>query len=194
MSEISIENYKVFVFDLDDTLYLHRVNYDYRIEYTKKIREFLQSLRDMGKILCLATHNKSPYHYLNKMDISELFDEIVNRLSKQSISGSEANPNSDSSEGGQEVPLENEFNRMPIDQVALFFIPLIETENSAGEKWMTPESFDIFLRRSFGKEKSLQKPEIKLGKGTKGAIIELFYKFYSHCIDKNHSSKREKIV
>jgi hypothetical protein len=122
----------------------------------------------------------------------ELFDEIVNRLSKQSISGSEANPNSDSSEGGQEVPLENEFNRMPIDQVALFFIPLIETENSAGEKWMTPESFDIFLRRSFGKEKSLQKPEIKLGKGTKGAIIELFYKFYSHCIDKNHSSKREK--
>lgn len=77
MSEISIENYKVFVFDLDDTLYLHSVNYDYRVEYTKKIREFLQSLRDMGKILCLATHNKSPYHYLNKMDISDLFDEIV---------------------------------------------------------------------------------------------------------------------
>lgn len=75
--EISIQNYKVFVFDLDDTLYLHRVDLDYREEYTKKIREFLQSLRDMGKILCLATHNKSPYRYLHKMNIHDLFDEII---------------------------------------------------------------------------------------------------------------------
>jgi hypothetical protein len=122
----------------------------------------------------------------------KLFDEIVNRLSKQSISDSIANPDADSIEKSQEVPLKNEFNRMPIDQVAIFFTPLIETENSSGEKWMTPESFDIFLRRSFGKEESLQKPEINLGKGTKGAIIKLFYKFYSHCINKNYSSKREK--
>lgn len=125
----------------------------------------------------------------------ELFDEIVNHLLEQSISGSGANPNADSIDEGQDgekPPFENNFNRMPIDQVRLFFTPLLETENNSGKKWMAPESFDIFLRRSFVKEKSLQRPEINLGKGTKGAIVKLFYQFYSHCIEKNHSSKREK--
>lgn len=75
--EISIEDYKVFVFDLDDTLYLHRVDVEYREEYTIKIREFLNLLKDNGKIICLATHNKSPYHYLYKMDIYDVFHEII---------------------------------------------------------------------------------------------------------------------
>jgi HAD superfamily phosphatase (TIGR01681 family) len=75
--EISIQDYKVFVFDLDDTLYLHRVDLLYREEYTRKIKEFLQLLKDSGKILCLATHNKSPYHYLHKMDIYDIFHEII---------------------------------------------------------------------------------------------------------------------
>lgn len=76
-SEISIENYKVFVFDLDDTLYLHDVSIEYREEYNIKIREFLKSLKDDGKIVCLATHNKSPYYYLHKMEIYGLFHEII---------------------------------------------------------------------------------------------------------------------
>lgn len=79
MSEqpISINNYKVFVFDLDDTLYLHGVDSCYRNEYTKKVKNFLQSLNDSGKIVCLATHNKSPYHYLNRMEIYDMFHEVV---------------------------------------------------------------------------------------------------------------------
>lgn len=75
--EISIHDYKVFVFDLDDTLYLHNVEYSYREEYTQKIRDFLQHLKDNGKIVCLATHNKSPYYYLSRMDIYNLFHEII---------------------------------------------------------------------------------------------------------------------
>jgi hypothetical protein len=125
----------------------------------------------------------------------KLFDEIVIRQLEISISGSEAILNTDGIEEDQEdqeVPLEYPFNRMPKDQVRLFFTPLIETENNEGDKWMSPESFEIFLRRSFDEEISLSKPEIKLGKGTKGAIIKLFYEFYSHSIDKNYSSKREK--
>jgi HAD superfamily phosphatase (TIGR01681 family) len=74
---ICIHNYKVFVFDLDDTLYLHRVEVSYRLEYTQKIKEFLQSLKEKGKILCLATHNKSPYSYLHRMEIYDLFHEII---------------------------------------------------------------------------------------------------------------------
>jgi HAD superfamily phosphatase (TIGR01681 family) len=75
--EISIHDYKVFVFDLDNTLYLHSVDYSYRQEYTQKIKDFLQQLKDNGKILCLATHNKSPYNYLSRMDIYDLFHEII---------------------------------------------------------------------------------------------------------------------
>lgn len=74
---ISIHNYKVFVFDLDDTLYLHRVDLSYRLEYTQKIKEFLYTLKQQGKILCLATHNRSPYYYLNQMEIYDLFHEII---------------------------------------------------------------------------------------------------------------------
>jgi HAD superfamily phosphatase (TIGR01681 family) len=75
--EISIDDYKVFVFDLDDTLYLHRVSIEYREKYTIKIREFLYLLKKSGKIVCLATHNKSPYHYLHKMEIYDVFHEII---------------------------------------------------------------------------------------------------------------------
>jgi hypothetical protein len=121
-----------------------------------------------------------------------LVADIVNCLFEQSVAGSEANPNADGIEEGQEVPLKYPFNRMPKDQVRLFFTPLIETENNEGEKWMEAEAFEIFIRRSFAGEESLLKPDINLGKGTKGAIIKLFYGFYSHCIDKNYSSKREK--
>jgi predicted house-cleaning noncanonical NTP pyrophosphatase (MazG superfamily) len=101
--------------------------------------------------------------------------------------------NSDVQGQGTQTPIiEYPFNRMPIDQVRLFFTPLIETENNEGNRWMSPESFEIFLRRSFEKESSLLKPDINLGKGTKGAIIKLFYEFYDHCVDKNYSSKRNK--
>ena len=82
--------------------------------------------------------------------------------------------------------------RMPIDQVRLFFTTLIETENKNGDNWMEPEDFEIFIRRSFTKEESLSKPDINLGKGTKGAIIELFYQFYCHCVHENHISRRDK--
>lgn len=75
--DISIHNYKVFVFDLDNTLYLHSVDYSYRQEYTQKIKEFLQFLKSEGKILCLATHNRQPYYYLNIMEIYDLFHEVV---------------------------------------------------------------------------------------------------------------------
>jgi hypothetical protein len=92
----------------------------------------------------------------------------------------------------QQLVFENKINRMPIDQVRLFFTPLIETENNAGENWMEPEAFEIFIRRSFAGEESLLKPDINLGKGTKGAIVKLFYKFYWHCIGENHTSRREK--
>jgi hypothetical protein len=95
-------------------------------------------------------------------------------------------------QGTQTPIIEYPFNRMPIDQVRLFFTPLIETENKNGDNWMEPEDFEIFIRRSFAKEESLSKPDINLGKGTKGAIIELFYQFYRHCVDKNHISRRDK--
>lgn len=75
--EIRIKDYKVFVFDLDDTLYLHKVESEYREEYTAKIRELLYSLKRRGKIVCLATHNKLPYHYLDKMNIYDVFHEII---------------------------------------------------------------------------------------------------------------------
>jgi len=69
--------YKVFVFDLDDTLYLHKVNSAYSDRYHKDVKAFLENLKTKNKILCIATHNKRPNYYLDKIDISHLFDHII---------------------------------------------------------------------------------------------------------------------
>lgn len=74
---IDIKNYKVFVFDLDNTLYLHQVDPMYKKVYNIRIKQFLKFLKDDGKIICLATHNKDPYDYLDEMGIYDLFNEII---------------------------------------------------------------------------------------------------------------------
>lgn len=69
--------YKVFVFDLDNTLYLHNVNSVYSDRYHKDVKVFLENLKNKNKILCIATHNKNPNNYLDKIEISHLFDYII---------------------------------------------------------------------------------------------------------------------
>jgi HAD superfamily phosphatase (TIGR01681 family) len=71
------DTYKVFVFDLDNTLYLHNVNSFYSDRYHKDVKTFLEKLKTKNKILCIATHNKNPNNYLDKMEISHLFDHII---------------------------------------------------------------------------------------------------------------------
>jgi HAD superfamily phosphatase (TIGR01681 family) len=84
--KINIKNYKVFVFDLDNTLYLRRADLIYRKSYNIKIKQFLKFLKDNGKIVCLATHNKSPYKYLFEMDIYDIFQEIIYETRNVSLS------------------------------------------------------------------------------------------------------------
>ena len=74
---MNMDNYKVYVFDLDDTLYLHNANALYKNEYHKRVKDFLEELKNQDKILCIATHNRSPNYYLDLMEIKELFDEII---------------------------------------------------------------------------------------------------------------------
>lgn len=69
--------YKIFVFDLDNTLYLHNVDTIYSDRYHKDVKVFLQNLKNKNKILCIATHNKNPNNYLDKIEISHLFDYII---------------------------------------------------------------------------------------------------------------------
>lgn len=74
-----LRDYKIFVFDLDYTLYLHKVDY-YSREYHRKIRNFLLYLIDNGKILYIATHNKTPESYLDELNITNLFSGIIKEL------------------------------------------------------------------------------------------------------------------
>ena len=70
-------DYKLFVFDLDHTLYLHHADEQYANEYHSKVKNMLNFLKDKGKLLYIATHNKSPEYYLDKINITLLFDGIV---------------------------------------------------------------------------------------------------------------------
>ena len=72
-----IINYKVFVFDLDNTLYLHHTTRAYSDDYHKKVKKFLVNLKTQNKILSIATHNKNPKWILKQIGIFDLFDHIV---------------------------------------------------------------------------------------------------------------------
>lgn len=73
-----LKDYKIFVFDLDETLYLHNVNQDYKNIYHKKVKNFLVYLKDNDKRLYIATHNFGPSSWLHRMDISPLlFNGII---------------------------------------------------------------------------------------------------------------------
>jgi hypothetical protein len=81
---------------------------------------------------------------------------------------------------------------MPIDQVRDHFKPLIEKKNPKGVIWMSNEDFKIFLRRSFGKDESLNKPKINLGNGAKMALVKLFYQLYEKCQIEDYTQNRNK--
>jgi HAD superfamily phosphatase (TIGR01681 family) len=70
-------DYKVFVFDLDNTLYLHNADVMHTQIYHEQVKVFLQNLKNDGKILCIATHNKNPIVYLDRIKITSLFHYII---------------------------------------------------------------------------------------------------------------------
>lgn len=70
-------DYKVFVFDLDNTLYLHKVNVIQQQIYHEQVKVFLQNLKNIGKILCIATHNRYPSVYLDMLKVTYLFDYTI---------------------------------------------------------------------------------------------------------------------
>jgi hypothetical protein len=168
--------YELKIFDLEDAPTLSNLSREYnRSKKTKKLEE--------------AKSKAINY---------ELFNEIVNRLREQSISTSEGSPISDSGQPKkvnhlEENPLVNRFNSMPIEQVRSFFEPLIKTKNRDMEFWMTEENFDIFLRRSFGKEE-FPKPQIKIGRAGKGAVMKLFFEFYEECLIESISENNSKAM
>ena len=69
-----LKDYKIFVFDLDNTLYLHN---NENSSYHKKVKNFLVYLKDNNKKLYVATHNFNPVFLLDKLNITELFDGVI---------------------------------------------------------------------------------------------------------------------
>jgi hydroxymethylpyrimidine pyrophosphatase-like HAD family hydrolase len=70
------------MFDLDDTIYLPRGPNDKdKVEkYHIAIKNFLETLYNQGKKLCLVTHNIYPDNILKKLHIEHLF-EIISKPS-----------------------------------------------------------------------------------------------------------------
>lgn len=85
-------------------------------------------------------------------------------------------------------------NEMPIEDVKNHFKKLVEKRNKDSKHWMTPEDFDIFIRRSFGLKLDLTKPKINIGSAGKYAVVELFYLFYEKCLNYRPYNKKELFV
>lgn len=96
--------------------------------------------------------------------------------------------------GVESVNSANNFNKMPMEEVRSHFKQLTEKINLSGEKWMTKNDFEIFLKRSFEGQKDLPKPKINLGKKGKGAIVKLFYEFYYKSYEYQNNRKKDAFV
>jgi hypothetical protein len=66
----------LFIFDLDDTLFLHNLDEYNRKKYEDRLIPFLYNLKKSGKILTLVTYNTDPQKFLNEKSIGHLFDYI----------------------------------------------------------------------------------------------------------------------
>jgi len=69
------QDYKVFVFDLDDTIYLHGLKSEN--DFHKNVRRNLEKLKNNNKKLYVATHNKDPFWYLRRLNILDLFEKVI---------------------------------------------------------------------------------------------------------------------
>lgn len=69
--------YNVYVFDLDNTLYLHMVNDECKLKYNKKVKDFMIFLKSKNKKLCIATHHRDPNKLLIELGINDLLDIVV---------------------------------------------------------------------------------------------------------------------
>lgn len=74
---------KVYVFDLDNTLLLRKVDTCYKYKYESNLKEFLENLKSKNHILAIASHNRSPRYYLKEMEIFELFDYIIGEYPRE---------------------------------------------------------------------------------------------------------------
>lgn len=72
-----LKDYKIFVFDLDETLFLSKVNLKYAEDYHKKIKVFLSYLKTNDKLLYIATHNSFPNGALNFLGINSILDGVI---------------------------------------------------------------------------------------------------------------------
>lgn len=98
-------------------------------------------------------------------------------------------PKNNSTEG---KVTKNRFNSMSIEDVRIFFEVLVKKRNNSGKIWMSESGFEIFVRRSFGKE-DLKKPKINLGSRDKMAVVRLFWLFYDRCQNLDLQENRKKI-
>jgi HAD superfamily phosphatase (TIGR01681 family) len=70
-------SYKVYVFDLDNTLFLHNNEEKYTEQYHQKVKNYLLNLKRDNKKICLATHNKYPRYYIEKLGLDYNFFDII---------------------------------------------------------------------------------------------------------------------
>lgn len=75
MAKKKINNTKVYVFDLDDTLYMHEMCRPRN--YHKKVKQALKKIKENGKKLAIATHRHHPEELLEILDIKSLIDVII---------------------------------------------------------------------------------------------------------------------
>jgi HAD superfamily phosphatase (TIGR01681 family) len=73
-----MNRYKIFVFDLDNTLYLHNhEDTDYVEKYHRDVKKAMIYLKENYKKIYIATHNSSPSYLLKILGIESYLDGVI---------------------------------------------------------------------------------------------------------------------
>lgn len=75
VSKINVNDYDLFIFDYDATLYILDTDAFKQESYKNKIYDFLYNLKQQGKKLGIASHNVSVHQFIkNSSYLNEFFD------------------------------------------------------------------------------------------------------------------------
>lgn len=80
VKEVIDYNYKLFVFDYDDTIDLRKATQTYRKEYFLKLVNHFKFLKEKGKKLAIISYNSNLTNNLKNVNIYQYFDYIYSPL------------------------------------------------------------------------------------------------------------------
>lgn len=155
-----VDNYNLYIFDLDDTLYLRSVSEEYKKFYEQKIKEYFKKLISQNKTLAIVSYNANPHKILKCMEIDSFFSHICSPIVKHESELTEEDIHKDISS----IVYTADGNARLIESKAIMINKLLQKTNHCKEEIIFFDDLDDNIKKvsDFGICSVLVNPQIGL--------------------------------